>query len=145
MLDRFCAEHREMIALANQIVRMIDPANPPRMQELTRVRLDLASRSTAHLEAEIKFVKRVLGGSDDPIAQAACARYFKELVDIELSLAAHSGKWNPVMIRADWAGYRTAVRQQLAVAVERMGWEERVLFALAREARRPRAGVLEPL
>lgn len=133
MISQFHTEHREIVALANRLIRIINPENPPSIEDLTKVRVELAASSDAHLARETRFVERTLGMRDDVIAQGIARRYKTGLMDLQLSLAAHTGRWNPIAIRADWAGYRSAVRDQLALAVERMGWEERVVFPLIQQ------------
>jgi iron-sulfur cluster repair protein YtfE (RIC family) len=133
MITQFHTEHREIVALANRLIRLINPDSPPSIENLTKARVDLAASSDAHLARETRFVERMLGVRDDVIAQGIAKRYRTGLMDLQLSLAAHTGRWNPVAIRADWAGYRAAVRDQLAVAVERMSWEERVVFPLIQQ------------
>lgn len=130
MIMQFHTEHREILARVNRLIRIIDPENPPSIEDLTKVRVELAASSDAHLVRESRFVERTLGLRDDVIARGIAKRYTTGLMDLQLSLAAHTGRWNPVAIRADWAGYRVAVRDQLALAIERMKWEERVVFPL---------------
>lgn len=130
MITQFHTEHREILARVNRLIRIINPEDPPSIEALTKVRVDLAASSDAHLVRESRFVERTLGMRDDVIAQGIAKRYKTGLMDLQLSLAAHTGRWNPVAIRADWAGYRVAVRDQLALAIERMKWEERVVFPL---------------
>lgn len=133
MIAQFHTEHREIVALANRLIRLINPDAPPTIEDLTKVRVELAASSDAHLAREARFVERTLGMRDDVIAQGIAKRYQTGLMDLQLSLAAHTGRWNPIAIRADWAGYRSAVRDQLALAVERMSWEERVVFPLIQQ------------
>lgn len=130
MITQFHTEHREIVALANRLIRIIDPENPPSIEDLTKIRVELAASSDAHLVREAKFVERTLGMRDDVIAQGIGKRYKAGLMDLQLTLASHTGRWNPVAIRADWAGYRSAVRDQLALSIERIKWEERVVFPL---------------
>lgn len=133
MITQFHAEHRELVALVNRLIRFINPENPPSIEALTKIRVELAATSDRHLVREAKFVERMLGRSDDMIARGIGKRYEAGLMDLQLSLTAHTGKWNPMAIRADWAGYRVAVRSQLALSVERMSWEERVVFPLIQQ------------
>jgi hypothetical protein len=130
VISQFHAEHRQIVAIANRLLKTINPDDPPSIEELTKVRVDLAASSDAHLVREIKFVERTLGLRDDIMAQSIAKRYRSGLMDLQLSLGAHNGRWNAVAIRADWVGYRSAVRDQLALAVERIKWEERVVFPL---------------
>lgn len=130
MIAQFHTEHREIVALANRLIRIIDPENPPSIEDLTKIRVELAASADTHLVREAKFVERTLGMRDDVIAQGIGKRYKAGLMDLQLTLASHTGRWNPVAIRADWAGYRAAVRDQLALSIERIKWEERVVFPL---------------
>ena len=127
MITQFHTEHREIVALANRLIRIIDPENPPSIEDLTKIRVELAASADTHLVREAKFVERTLGMRDDVIAQGIGKRYKAGLMDLQLTLASHTGRWNPVAIRAD---YRAAVRDQLALSVERIKWEERVVFPL---------------
>jgi hypothetical protein len=144
VITQFHLEHREIVAFANRLTKIINPNDPPSIEDLTQARVDLASSSDAHLVREARFVERTLGTRDDVIAQGIAKRYRSGLMDLQLSLAAHTGRWNPVAIRADWAGYREAVRDQLALAVERIKWEERVVFPLIQQLEPTHArGLLE--
>jgi len=140
MLARLYSEHRQIVGFVKKLIGMIDPENPPDLMDLARVRSELAACSDLHLLAEGKFIREVLGNRDDRIAQVLYERYKTELLEIQISLSAHMGRWNPVTIRSDWHGYRQAVHDQLAIGVERMKWEERVVFPVVQELDPVRSG-----
>jgi hypothetical protein len=133
MLARLYNEHRQIVVLVKKLINMIDPENPPQLEDLARVRSELAACSDLHLLTEAKFIAEVLGRRDDQLAQILYARYKSEMLEIQIALSAHMGRWNPTTIRSDWHGYRQAVRDQLAIGIERMKWEERVVFPVVLE------------
>lgn len=133
MLDRFYKEHRQIVVLVKKLINMIDPENPPELGDLARIRSELAACSDLHLLAEAKFMGEVLGRRDDQLAQILYERYKSEMLEIQIALSAHIGRWNPTNIRSDWYGYRQAVRDQFSIGIERMKWEERVVFPVVLE------------
>jgi hypothetical protein len=140
MLARLYNEHRQIVVLVKKLINMIDPENPPELADLARVRSELAACSDLHLLTEAKFIAEVLGRRDDQLAQILYERYKSEMLEIQIALSAHMGRWNPTTIRSDWHGYQRGVRDQLAIGIERMKWEERVVFPVVLELDPVRSG-----
>lgn len=134
----FHAEHRQIVALANRLMAMIDPLNPPDRDALSAARWDIVVALDAHLAGEETVVQQELGHSEDHIVTTMARRYSSELLDLRLSLAMHRGTWTAESVPTDWEGYRAAVHEQLAIVVKRIAWEERVIFPLIERARAAR-------
>jgi len=129
-LDQFRADHRQIVETVNRLLHMIDPAHPETIERISQLRLELASLSDAHIKSEQSFVAKTLGESSDYVARTIARRYDSGLMDLQLSLTAHMGKWNAALVQSDPAGYRQAVRDQFAASMKRLEWEERVVFPL---------------
>ena len=127
-IAHFHAEHRELVAKAKRLLGMVSAETPPTIEALTAARWDLLNFLDSHLAREQRFVQQELGHSFDFVARSLAKRYINELLDIRLAVSAHSGKWNNLLVQADWAGYREALHGQLTSMVKRMEWEERVIF-----------------
>jgi hypothetical protein len=134
-------EHREVIAAANQLIALISQETPPSMAALTETRWNLVTMFDRHLASEQLLVDQELGHSRDSIARSLARRYSSQMLDLRLSVSAHSGKWNNIIVQTDWAGYAAAVHTQFASAVKHMAWEERVIFPMI-EIVRARQGKL---
>lgn len=145
LFDQLYADHRQIVHTVNKLIRMIDPENPAPIAEISEVRGELAAISDAHLAREQKLVAKILGDSDDYVARTIGKRYASGLVDLQLSLNTHTGKWNAAHVKADPKGYRISVREQFALAVKRIEWEERIVFPLMQHVRATTKDAIAPV
>lgn len=128
--DGVKAEHRRLLALADQLAQLLSCSSPPPAQTLYPLRQQFASALSCHLKLEDWLVyPRLVRCSNELIAQTAVS-FREEMGGLAASFAAHSGRWNAISINADWAGYREEMVELLAALVARISREDDELYPL---------------
>lgn len=137
-LDQLYAEHRTIVGVVNRLVRMVNPEAPQPIEAIGIVRRELSQLFDEHLAHEGAIIDHDLATSSEHLHQCIVKRYREGLLDLQLGLTMHMGKWTQAMLSSDMADYRDSLRRQFAPCIERIAWEERVVFPLIEEARNKR-------
>lgn len=116
-------EHRALFRIGEKLIEVAS-CDPPRMQELTVVRREMAQAVARHLGNEARLALMPLSASADAYDRALSRRYTSDLMMMRQASSAHMGQWTMEAIAADPREYRLAVRGLMRMTAARRDWEE---------------------
>lgn len=139
MYDQLRRDHRDLAALASDLLRRTSSAQLADPGGLGSCRWQMARTLTRHLAMEDAHVYARLDGDPRPGVAAISRRYRKELGALRDQFQAHMAEWTGDAIARDWAGYCKAVRVLTAALDARIKCEEDELYPLIAPAERAAA------
>lgn len=111
-----------------ELTDVLDLPEPNRAR-LTSVRLKIATLRLARGPLVGK-IAACLDGKTNSSEAELLRRLRTEHDEMLRNAAAHTSKWSLEAIDLDWAGYRAATRQLLRCWMEKMNWEQEVIYPL---------------
>jgi len=111
-----------------ELTDVLDLPEPNRAR-LTSVRLKIATLRLARGPLVGK-IAACLDRKTDSSETELLRRLRTEHDELLRKAAAHTSKWSLEAVDLDWPGYRAATRQLLRCWIEKMNWEQEVIYPL---------------
>lgn len=124
------AEHGQIERMAGALGRIVMRPLPPPPAEFGRIRHEFTAGLRRHLQREDMIVYPRLQRSGDAAVRAVARRLIAESGNLTGRFDAYCARWGGPAIAADWAGYRLATSELLALLGSRMAAEEYELYPL---------------
>lgn len=120
--------HDELRRCLAELTDVLDLPEPNRAR-LTSVRLKIATLRLARGPLVGK-IAACLDGKPNSSETELLRRLRTEHDEMLRKAAAHTSKWSLEAVDLDWAGYRVATRQLLRCWIDKMNWEQEVIYPL---------------
>lgn len=130
--DNFRRQHDDILALANELAALLDPAKLAQDAAPARSKLaTLAGKLKVHLAMEDQSLYPTAAASAQPELSALAVRYQNEMGDIKEAFEAYLAKWpSPTAIQANPDGFVADTKGIYGALAERVRKENTELYPL---------------
>lgn len=130
LISELCAEHRELEALARQLMDIVSK-DIPDAASVAAIRWRMMQLVRDHCTREEHLVYDMLMASGDAAATAIAWASRKEHGGLTAAFAANAANWSVGRIAQEWPLFREETRALLDWLARRVAQEEATLYVLA--------------
>jgi hypothetical protein len=131
---RLRMEHKEIAAMARELIAIVDAPAPPEPLAFLRFRRDFGLILTRHLRHEEWAVYPALLDHRDPATRSMAAAVCKESMAFSEDIARYARDWTATRIAVEWEGFRGVTKAMMKRLLNRIDVEDNRLYPLLAKA-----------